>query len=311
MLTADLREQLAAGITSAASEVRFDYPVKRHTTLGIGGVAAAFVVVSTKDELAFMLQFGREQNLPLLCLGKGSNVLLAAEYFPGIVFRLGGVFAEIAVEEEGDTGGVVYCGAGVGLGRLSRFCIEQGFSGLEFAAAIPGTVGGAVLMNAGAWGREMAGVTHSVELQGVEGSLVATGDMLDFIYRRWPWLQRQDEKLVIIGVRLNLTRDTSESISARCRELAVRRKKTQQVKKPSAGSFFKNPPQQSAGRLIESCGLKGLRVGDAMVAEEHANFFVNMGEATAADMLELMERVQQKVESIHGIRLEPEVRIIR
>ncbi len=307
MLAADLREELSAGI---AAEVRFNYPLKRHTTLGIGGKAAAFVSLATKEELSFVLRFCDRESLPLLCLGRGSNVLLAAERFCGVVFCLTGDFTEMALVSSAD-GVVVRCGAGVTLGRLGRFCLEHGIGGMEFASAIPGTVGGAVLMNAGAWGSDMAAIVHGVELLGAAGSCMAEGAALDFTYRHWPWFCRQNKQMVITAATLHLVRDSSANIVARCSELAAKRKQTQGVTRPNAGSFFKNPPEESAGRLIDSCGLKGLRVGDAMVAAEHANFLVNMGAATASDMLELMMIVQQKVEEKHGIQLEPEVKIIR
>ncbi len=307
MLAADLRKELSAGI---AAEVQFDYPLKRHTTLGIGGKAAAFVSLATREELSFVLQFCDRESLPLLCLGRGSNVLLAAERFCGVVFRLVGEFTKMALADSAD-GVVVRCGAGATLGHLGKFCQEHGIGGMEFASAIPGTVGGAVLMNAGAWGSDMSAVVYGVELLGAAGSCMAEGAALDFAYRRWPWFYRQKEQMVITAATLHLVRDSSASIAARCDKLAVKRKQTQGVTRPNAGSFFKNPPGESAGRLIDSCGLKGLRVGDAMVAVEHANFLVNMGAATASDMLELMSIVQQKVEERYRIRLEPEVKIIR
>ncbi len=306
MLAANLRKELSAGIAAA---VQFDYSLKRHTTLGIGGEAAAFVSLATREELSFVLRFCHRESLPLLCLGRGSNVLFAAERFYGVVVRLTGEFTEIAVADR--AGGVaVRCGAGATLGQLGKFCLEHGIGGMEFASAIPGTVGGAVLMNAGAWGSDMAEVVHGVELLGTAGSCTAEGAALDFTYRRWPWLCQQKEQMVITAATLHLVRDSSANIGARCRDLAARRKQAQGVTRANAGSFFRNPPGESAGRLIDTCGLKGLRVGDAMVAEEHANFLVNMGAATAADILELMAIVQQKVEEKHGIRLEPEVKII-
>ncbi len=311
MLHVEQRRQLASGI---AAEVKFNHPLKNYTTFGIGGVAAAFVLVASRKELMFLLRFCDKEGLPLLCLGRGSNVLLVKEFFPGVVFRLSGEFKQVDLiaAKEGLGGMTVYAGAGIGLAQLVRFCEEQGAGGLEFAAGIPGTLGGAVLMNAGAWGSDMAAVIRCVELQKRQDRVLAKGDELDFTYRSWPWFLRENsvERMVITAVELNLTAEAPASIAQRCRELALQRRQKQKIKRPNAGSFFKNPEGESAGRLIESCGLKGLRIGDAMVAQEHANFFVNMGAARAEDMLELMRVVQETVLEKCGVALEPEVRII-
>ncbi len=312
MLSAEQRCRLGEGL---GAEVKYNHPLARYTTLRIGGTAAAFVTVAEKDELAFVLQFCRRQRLPFLCLGKGSNILLAADSFDGVVCRLAGEFAQVAalLEDENRKKTVVRAGAGISLAGLSAFCTKQGVSGVEFAAGIPGTVGGAVRMNAGAWGADMAGIIRCVELQGAENSLRVNGVKLDFGYRSWPWFSEavRENEMVITAVELALTKESPAAIAGRCRELAGKRKKKQRITRPNAGSFFKNPAGESAGRLIESCGLKGLRIGDAMVAEEHANFFVNIGAARAVDMLELMRVVQEKVKRECGVELEPEVRIIR
>lgn len=312
MLTSAQRQTLEKGLSTT---VEYDCPLKAHTTFRIGGPASALVVVEDKTELMFLLAFCRRENLASLCIGRGSNLLVADHGFAGVAFRLGKGFGEVTVSasDRCSGGGVtVRVGAALSLAGLSRICTEKGLTGLEFSAGIPGSLGGAVVMNAGAWGGEMAGVVRGVELVSDETVLFAEEEQLDFGYRCWPWFAARcrQHQLVVTAVKFQLAGSSPDEVAFRCRELAGRRKERQRIQRPNAGSFFRNPDGKSAGQLIESCGLKGFRVGNAMVACEHANFFVNMGGARASEMLELMEIVQKNVQARYGVELQPEVKII-
>jgi len=306
-----MKERLQLGLKA---EVYYDIPLREWTSFRIGGPAAAIATVEDRADVIWLLNFCAEENLPWCWIGRGSNMLVADEGFPGIIFSSGKVFEKAAFltnsTGHGGSKKLLSAGAGISLARLSLFCSENGASGLEFVSGIPGSLGGAVVMNAGAFGGEMAGVVSRVELISRKGIFFAEGSQLDFDYRTWPWYQGFANEAVVVGVEMTLTAKDPETVRERCRELVALRRGAQKVSDPGAGSFFKNPPQKSAGRLIDSCGLKGLRIGDAMVAKEHANFLVNVGNASAADMIKLMKIVQEKVFAELGVRLEPEVRII-
>ncbi len=295
-----------------AAEVQFNVPLKSYTTLRIGGTAAALVKLLEEKEVLSLADFCREEGVPWLCIGSGSNLLVADDGFAGVVFSLGGSLAAIEFLPD-DLGGSrrLVAGGGISLSRLACCCEENGFAGLEFAAGIPGTVGGAAVMNAGAWGCEMSQVIRRVRVAGEDGAFWLEGDDLDFTYRSWQSFNKlQKKKLAaVVAVELELQKERSQTIYRRSHNFAERRRAAQRVKRPNAGSYFKNPPGKSAGRLIEAAGCKGMRVGGAMVAEEHANFFVNMGDATARDMLELQKRVADRVEEAFAVRLQREVRL--
>ncbi len=296
--------------------VRRDVPLRGLTSIRIGGPAAALAEVSDSDELVALLRFCKRHRIPWFCLGRGSNLLIDDGGFPGVVILAGRTFREVNFLVDSEHGSVaagrraVRAGAAVSLAKLVARCSEEGCSGLEFAGGIPGSVGGATVMNAGAFGGEMARVIRRVELVSADGRCTAEGEVLDFGYRSWPWFRRREREAVVTAVEFVLAKDLPEKIAARCRKQRDCRRRLQRVKQPNAGSFFKNPPGTSAGALIDACGLKGLRRGDALVSHEHANFFVNAGSATAAEMRELMEIVQQKVLAERGVLLEPEVRLI-
>ena len=204
----------------------------------------------------------------------------------------------------------VRAGAAASLTRLTDWTAEQGGSGLEFAAGIPGSIGGAVAMNAGAWGEDMSGVIESIYLAEGGGEVIVPGAEAGFGYRCWKDLTEKYQGFVITGAELLLKQETSETIREKMSQLRHLRKKSQPVGMPNAGSFFKNPSRMSAGSLIDDAGLKGLRIGDAEVSQTHANFFVNRGAATAADVVALMREVQGRVKQNSGIMLEPEVHFL-
>lgn len=292
--------------------IQWDCPLSQYTSFAIGGPAAALVTVQGVGELQRLLYFFRETGVSWRIIGRGTNLLVQDSGFDGVVLLLGPSFALFSSSEKDDAGMIpVQAGAACGLGRLVNWCEEQGFSGLEFAAGIPGTLGGAVIMNAGAWGRDMAEIIVSVTMVDAEGKLVQVGrSALEFGYRMWHDHHRAANKPVVVGVELQLLSAVREEIRSRCQTYRQQRQMKQPKDTKNAGSFFKNPPGDVAGRLIEASGLKGQRIGGAMVSSVHANFLVNTGGATAADVLELMAKVQTKVQQDSGIILEPEVHFL-
>jgi UDP-N-acetylmuramate dehydrogenase len=318
-----VKKKLAA---LADSPVLWDCPLREYTSFAIGGPATALITVEGLAELQRLLAFLGEQKIAWRMIGKGTNLLVSDAGFDGVILTLGKGFAKIIVIDEAVPGAgngiVVQAGAGCSLARLVNWCGEQGFSGLEFAAGIPGTIGGAVIMNAGAWGDDIAGVLASVTVVTPMGEIrTLPRAELDFGYRIWhdylSQLQRGPKtpgdgavRLIVVGVELSLAVGDGEQIRNLCQSYREQRRMKQPKQDPSAGSFFKNPEGDAAGRLIEASGLKGMKVGGAMVSPVHANFLVNCGGATAADVLELMKKVQATVQSNSGVLLEPEVHFL-
>lgn len=293
-----------------AQPVKWHCDLSCYTSFAIGGPAEAVVNVHQQRELQPLLGFLASENIPWRIIGKGSNLLVRDEGFSGVIVRLGGEFADFS-EEVGDDGLVIVrVGGGSSLARLSWRCSERGLTGLEFGCGIPGTLGGAVIMNAGAWGRDIASVLRRVKLVTAEGELSLSAGDLDFSYRCWKDFLAYQGRAVVAAVELQLQRGNTLEILAYCKSLQEKRKTKQPSEHANAGSFFKNPPDDSAGRLIEASGLKGLRVGGAMVSEGHGNFLVNTGGATASDVLRLMKIVQDKVKRESGVCLVPEVHFI-
>ena len=324
-----------------SSPVLWDCPLCDYTSFAIGGPAMALVTVEEMSELQRVLVFLQEQKILWRIIGKGTNLLVNDRGFAGVILILGKGFGTIsqlktelnvvppptenisansrlAVSE----GPVLQVGAGCSLARLVSWCTDQGLTGLEFAAGIPGTVGGAVIMNAGAWGCEMAGVLVSVTVITPAGEIrTLPRAELDFGYRIWHDFSKRlpsvgvtgeerGARLVVVGVELQLASGDQEQIRSLCQSYREKRRLNQPNKECSAGSFFKNPKGDAAGRLIEASGLKGVRVGGAMVSPVHANFLVNSGGATAEDVVMLMKKVQAAVQKDSGILLEPEVHFL-
>ena len=290
--------------------VQWQCILSSYTSFAIGGPAEAMVQVDHLRELQPLLGFLAEEVLPWRIIGKGTNLLVRDEGFPGVILRLGGALAAVSEEESDDGSMIVRIGGGGSFARLCRRCSDRGLTGLEFGCGIPGTVGGAVIMNAGAWGRDIASVLRSVRLVTADGEIVVSPGDGDFAYRCWKGFAAYQGKGVVVGVELVLKRGDRLAILAYCKSLQDKRKATQPSEHASAGSFFKNPPGDSAGRLIEASGLKGLRVGAAMVSGRHGNFLVNTGGATAADVFRLMKIVQERVQNDSSVCLEPEVHFI-
>ncbi len=288
-------------------DVVWDCPMSKFSTLRVGGNADAVVFPETVEELTALIKGAQRHNIPWWIIGRGSNILVADEGLPGVVVQLGRQFSGIErVAGDGEEV-VVRADAGCSLSRLVEWCAEQELTGLEFAVGIPGSVGGAVVMNAGAWGEDISGIIASAQVLEPAGTLLAMDrDELGFSYRQWGG----GKEWIVVSAEFVLEKGKKEAIRRSLREYTARRKAGQPQGTQSAGSFFKNPPGNAAGRLIEDAGLKGMRVGGAMVSRRHANFIVNTGTATARDILDLMHMVQEGVKQKSGILLEPEVHIL-
>ncbi|HSH14070.1 MAG TPA: UDP-N-acetylmuramate dehydrogenase [Desulfurivibrionaceae bacterium] len=291
-----------------AGPVAWDEPLAKWSSLRVGGPARALVQPGSIEAVRRLIMACMEVGLPWLVIGGGTNLLVGDAGFPGLVLVVGRNFSgisECGFDRDGRT--LVKVEAGCALARLLGWSLRRGLSGLEFSVGIPGSVGGAVVMNAGAWGREIKDVLAGLHL------LLPGGEVdyrerraLDFSYRRWSG----PAGVLVLSATFALSSGDPAVIKAVCREHLQARKNKQPRGVASAGSFFKNPDGDFAGRLIEAAGLKGLTVGGARVSEIHANFLVNSGGATATEMLALMRLVQEKVMSRFGVWLEPEVRII-
>ncbi len=286
--------------------VRWHVAMAELTTLKVGGPAQALVVPENMDEVLRLINGCRTGKIPFYIVGGGSNLLVTEAGFAGLVIALDRNFGEISrVGQDSRGRTLVEVEAGCRLARLLNWCADRDLAGLEFAAGIPGTVGGAVVMNAGARGGEIKDVVAA--LTWLSGGETVKKDRreLDFAYRT---LHRPDDA-VVLSALFALSPGDGAAIRRLCLERVAERRRGQPTAHGLAGSFFKNPEGAAAGKLIEEAGLKGTAIGGAMVSELHANFIVNTGEATAADIIRLMDLVQARVWEVHGVRLEPEVKI--
>ena len=278
-------------------------PMDLHTSFRCGGAADLFVTPGSLGELMNVLDLVRTKNIPYLVLGNGSNVLFKDGGYHGVVIRIGEGMDRVRIE-----GQTVFAEPGVSLAKLAKMAAEEGLSGLEFACGIPGSLGGAVFMNAGAYDHELKEVLLSVSSINHLGMIKdRKAEDCGLGYRHSIFMENGE---VILGVKLFLKPDSRMDISDRMKEYTLRRNSKQPVHLPSAGSFFKRPEGHFAGKLIEDAGLKGLQIGGAQVSPMHAGFIVNNGGATATDVLDLMRVVQETVLDKSGVMLEPEVRIV-
>lgn len=276
----------------------------KHISFRVGGCADYYVNCTDRKELSSLLSFLTEEGVPHMLIGNGSNLLFRDSGYRGVIIHLEGEFQDCEVQ--GDT---VIAGSGKLLSSVSSLAARSGLAGMEFASGIPGSIGGAIYMNAGAYGGEMKDIVTRVWLMSPDGKeeTVRTGTEMEFAYRN-SCLQRTGE--IVTKVELKLQPEDAEAIQARIAELTEKRVQKQPVNFPSAGSTFKRPAEGYAAALIQESGLKGVSVGGAEVSEKHSGFIINKGGATATDVLQLMELVEKKVYEDSGIHLEPEVRII-
>lgn len=290
-------------LTIQSECVKKDVPMSEITTFRIGGPADLFIEPQTQKGFSRLISLCREKNVPFMVIGAGSNLLVSDRGVDGVVFRLSGGFDKVEI-----SGTEMVSGAATSLAKLAKSAQRAGLSGLEFASGIPGSVGGAVFMNAGAYGGEMKDVVRETTYLDENGDLqTVAGDAHNFSYRESVF---SGGGKYILSTRMQLVPKDPDEISETMRELNSRRKEKQPLEKPSAGSTFKRPTGHFAGKLIEDAGLKGYCVGGACVSEKHAGFVVNNGGATCDDVVRLMEHVQKMVFEKFGVHLEPEVRVI-
>jgi UDP-N-acetylmuramate dehydrogenase len=282
------------------------------TSFGIGGPADGLVQVESGDELSNLLRFFSENSLAWRFIGRGSNLLVSDSGFSGVILLFGKTLSQIELLSDSDSRNIrIRAGAGCSLAKLQAWCTENSYSGLEFAAGIPGSLGGAVVMNAGAWGGEIADIIDSISVISLRSGVESLGrNELDFRYRMWGNQGSDDSKRIVLSVDISLKSGKKEVILRKCREYMEQRKAKQPKVSRNAGSFFKNPEGDSAGRLIEASGLKGRSCGGAMVSPVHANFLVNTGKATANDVYKLMAIVVRQVKKDSGVQLLPEVHFL-
>ncbi|MDH7498041.1 MAG: UDP-N-acetylmuramate dehydrogenase [Syntrophomonadaceae bacterium] len=278
-------------------------PMSRHTTFGIGGPADVLVVPESIPEVRTVLAWCRREDVPWVVIGAGSNLLVRDKGIRGVVIKLGAGLGRVEIRGES-----VWAQAGVPLAHLVRVTAAAGLSGLEFAEGIPGSLGGGLCMNAGAYGGEMAQVTQAVLSIDPDGRLcLLMAEEIGFGYRSSCF---QENGHVVLAGHLRLRRGDARAIAARIADLAARRGEKQPLDMPSAGSAFKRPPGGFVGPLVEQLGFKGYRIGGAQVSSKHAGFIVNAGGATAADVIRLLEAIRAAARERLGIALEPEIRVL-
>ncbi|BDD86363.1 UDP-N-acetylmuramate dehydrogenase [Desulfofustis limnaeus] len=297
------------GVVGSGS-IRWNEPLSSWTTYRVGGPADALVTLLAVQELPRLLTVCCQQGIRWRALGRGSNILAADDGFRGVIIVLDGEFKYIVRQRQEGSRVLVKTGAAVSLPHLSGWCGDEGYGGLEFAVGIPGSVAGAVMMNAGAWGGEISQVVVAVELVGPDGVHLEQAGDLRFGYRCCHALRGQRQQRVISAVQFLLNDAEPEIVKKKMRDFRERRNSSQPVGQASGGCVFKNPPGLSAGRLIDEAGLKGLRIGDAMVSDVHANFLVNCGRARALEIAQLIEVVRARVMAATGVLLETELELL-
>ena len=338
----NIRDQLIQ--IASPAHVFTDEPMSAHTTFKAGGIADYYVEATSEDVLSSLLRFLNEQNYPFYIVGNGSNLLVSDEGYRGVIITLVGEFCEVYTDtqehirkaadgENDDMHGsemsdssdkvitcdssenlmtrdladkaIIHAGAGCLLSKAASVAASNSLTGLEFASGIPGSMGGAIVMNAGAYGGEMSQVVKGVRAMDMSGDIVELKlEELELGYRTSIF---KKEKMIVLGVDMVLEKGNETDIRAKMNDLNSQRKAKQPLEYPSAGSTFKRPEGYFAGKLIMEAGLKGFTVGGACVSEKHCGFIINKGEATATDIKQLMDEVVIKVKENSGVTLEPEV----
>lgn len=305
LLGEGIRRDLADILKS--NKIRLEEPLSRHTTFRIGGSADYFVTPENVAELSAVTTLCKESETPFIILGNGSNILAADEGYHGAVIQLKEWQEPIHIEEEAE-GTLLVATAGIMLSKIAMEAAKQGLTGMEFAAGIPGTLGGAVVMNAGAYGGEIKENLIYAEVLDKNGRRkIVSKDELELGYRTSSILKQQS---IVLRAAFRLQRGVSKDIYGKIEEYAGLRKEKQPLEYPSAGSTFKRPPNHFAGQLIMDSGMKGFRIGGAMVSEKHCGFIINVGDAQASDVIRVIEEVKRAVLEQFGVLLEPEVKLV-
>ncbi len=298
-----IEKQLREVLVADERDLLIEEPLKKWTTWRVGGPAEYLVFPRDVQQVVGVIKVARENQIPIVILGNGSNVLVKDHGIRGLVINT-------AKLKKVEVSGInITAESGVSMPYLANVALKNSLTGLEFSVGIPASFGGAILMNAGAWGKSIGELIKEVRIVDFEGNIrtLEKGE-IEFKYRKSSF--QKDFKAIIVGGTIELTKGDAEKIKNLMTLHQQNRLEKQPLKLPNAGSVFKNPEGYAAGYLIESVGLKGFRVGGAKISDKHANFIVNSGEAKAEDILKLMEEVIRTVEDIYGIHLEPEVNVL-
>ena len=304
----DFFDRLCAA-AGGAGRGKKEEEMKKHTTFRVGGPARYFVSPAGEEALVAVLRLCRKEGMPYYILGNGSNLLVSDQGYDGVMILMGDGFLKLEKKLFGDRDDVIYTvGAGLLLSRIAKEALEDSLTGFEFAAGIPGTLGGAVVMNAGAYGGEMKDIIRSVRVMDPQGNLLELdASQMDFAYRHSCVLEKH---YIVLSAEFELRRGDKAQIQAQMEDLAARRREKQPLEYPSAGSTFKRPAGYFAGKLIQDAGLRGFRVGGAQVSEKHCGFVINREQATAEDIRTLCHEIQKKVKDTFGVDLECEIRML-
>lgn len=284
-------------------QIFLDEPMKKHTSFKIGGPADIFLKVRNIEELKYAISVSKKENLELNIIGNGSNILVKDKGIRGITLKI--EFEEIHIQDN-----IVTVGAGVRLGLLAQKLLKEELSGFEFACGIPGTIGGAVTMNAGAYGKEMKDIivkTRCLDVENSDKIIILDNNSHHFSYRHSVFMEK---KYIILDTTIQLTKGDYEKIKADMDELLASRREKQPVDIPNAGSTFKRGKDYITAKIIDECGLKGYKIGGAMVSEKHAGFIVNSNNATAKDVIDLVEHIKKIVYEKMGYNIELEIKIL-
>jgi len=292
-------------IRLTGNKISFDCPMAQYTTWQVGGNGEALFKADNAEKLRQVITYLNKESISYFPIGRGSNLLIKDEGVEGLVILLTGSLA--AIKQEKNENLTILTGAGLPLADLIAHCRASGLGGLEYFAGIPGTVGGAIAMNAGAFRKQFGDRVVDIQIITPEGSLeIRDKAQLNFTYRHF----EIEQGTMIINARLKIDRESEDVVARRISDILKKRKQNQPLDYPSAGSVFKNPQDEYAGRLIENAGLKGKKIGGAMISEKHANFIVNTGGAKAKDILDLIDLTQTEVKKQTGVELEPEIKVI-
>ena len=289
--------------------IKLDEPMSKHTSFRVGGNADAYIIVQNKENLIEVLKIAKEYNLPITIVGNGTNLLVKDNGIRGLVINYASSNFEIIDANKVD-GCQIKVDSGVKNGVLAQFLLKNELTGFEFAAGIPGTIGGAIYMNAGAFGGEIANIVESVTYISLKDLKIYTlkNEQCEFAYRTS--IFEQDEDKIILEAIFNFKKGKKEEIAQKMDEFRNKRLSSQPLDKPSAGSTFKRGENFITAKLIDECNLKGYKIGGAQVSEKHAGFIINTGNASAKDIIDLIEYVKTKVYEKFGVEIKPEVRVI-
>jgi UDP-N-acetylmuramate dehydrogenase len=283
--------------------ILIDVPMKEHTTIKVGGKADLMIIPESIDCIQKAIAFLNSSDIPYMVIGNGSNLIFHDTGYNGVIVKIGTPLSDIEVFDD-----IIIAKAGASLAHVSNTALEHSLTGLEFASGIPGSMGGAVYMNAGAYDGEMKQVVIETLCLDNEGNLITLkNDEHNFSYRH---SRIQDDNLTCLQVKIKLEKGEKNKIQTKMNELNARRREKQPLNYPSAGSIFKRPPGTFAGMLVDNCGLRGTKIGGAQVSDKHCGFIVNTGNATAEDIISLIKHVQETVYKNSGIWLELEVKIV-